>query len=78
MSGEVRCGLRVLRMRILGHSKERPKVVVEEAGPEVARLGETVEAISSHKKEQEGKVAITREEMHSRSELVNGNITYRC
>ena len=41
----------VLRRRIVGHNKERPKVVIEEAGTEVARLGEIIEAISPHDKE---------------------------
>ena len=67
----------LLRQRV-GQKKERPKVVVEEAGSEVARLGKTIKAISPHEKDQEGEVAIAREEMHSRSEPVNINRTYRC
>ena len=67
----------VLWRRRVGHNKERPKVVVEEAGSEVARLGKMIEVTSPHEKEKEVKVAIAREEMHSRYESVNGNITYR-
>ena len=43
----------VWQRRRVGHNKERPKVVVEEAGSEAARPGETIEAISSLEKEQE-------------------------
>ena len=53
----------VLQRRRVGHNKERPKEVVEESGSEVTRLGKKIEAISPHEKEQEGKVAIVREEM---------------
>ena len=34
------------------------------------------ESISPYEKEQEGEVAIAREEMHSWSEPVRGDITY--
>ena len=50
----------------------------EEAGSESARLDKKIEAISPNEKEQEGEVAISREEMHSRSKPIKGNITYRC
>ena len=71
------CDVGVLRRRRVGHNREQPKVVVEETVLEVARLVETIEAISLHEKEQEVEVAIAREEIHSRSEPVKGDITYR-
>ena len=68
----------VLRRRRVWHNKECPKVVVEEAASEVARLGELIEAISPHEKDQEREVDIAREAMHSRYEPVKGDIAYRC
>ena len=50
--------------------------MVEEDGSEAPSLGKTIEAIFPHKNDQEGEVPIVREEIHSRSEPVNGNITY--
>ena len=67
----------VRRSQRVGHNKEHPKWVVDEAGSETARLGKTSEMISPHEKEKEGEVDILREEMHSRSDAVKGNITYR-
>ena len=52
--------------------------MVEETDSEAARLGKTIKTISPYENEQEGKVAIEREEMHSRSEPVNSDITYTC
>ena len=40
--------------------------------------GRNDESDPPHEKEQEGEVAIAREEMHSRSDPVKGEITYRC
>ena len=70
--------LECVSRQIVGKNKEWPKVVVEEAVPEAARLGEMIEAIYPHEKEQEGEVAIAMEEIHSRYEPVKGEITYRC
>ena len=50
--------------------------MVKEASSESARLGETSAAISPHEKEKEGEDAIAREDMHSRSEPVKGDMTY--
>ena len=44
---------------ILGHNKERPKLVVYEAGSEAARFGKMSKLISLHEKDKEGEVAIT-------------------
>ena len=51
--------------------------MAEEAGSEAASLGETIESISLNEKEKEGEVAIARVDMHSRSDPVKGDITYR-
>ena len=40
--------------------------------------GKTMEAISPHEKEQESELTIAREDMHSLSEPVKGDITYIC
>ena len=64
--------------QIVEHNKEQTKGVVEELGLESAKLWKTIIVISPHKKEQEGELAITREEMHSWSEPIKGDITYEC
>ena len=51
--------------------------MVEESELEVARLGEEIEAISPNKKEKEYELDITREEIHSRTKPIKGNINYR-
>ena len=43
---------------------------------EAVRLGKTRESISPHEEEQEGKVAIAREDMYFRSNPIKGDITY--
>ena len=44
--------------------------MVEEASSEAARLGEKRKVILPHEKEEEGEVAIAREDMHSSLEKV--------